>query len=108
MLTTKLVVNRKPALPPQERQNIRAAVYALEQRVIFGERGPEITTELNRVTSRVGRLGSLHATEAGPLKLRIRSVREIIRILQCGLPVNSTDRHEEAKTLYKEAALLRD
>lgn len=75
MLTTKLMVNLKPALQPQERQNIRAAVHALEQRIASGERGSEIKTELNRVTSRVGRLGTLHPTEAKSLKLRLNNVR---------------------------------
>lgn len=78
MLTTKLMVNRKPALLLKERQNIRAAVHALEQRIASGERGSEIKTELNRVTSRVGRLGTLHPTEAIPLKLRLRNVRQFL------------------------------
>jgi len=77
MLTTKLMVNRKPALQAKERQNIRAAVHALEQRIASGERGLEIKTELNRVTSRVGRLGTLHPTEAKPLKLRLGHVRHL-------------------------------
>lgn len=77
MLTTKLLVNRKPALQPPKRQNIRAAVHALEQRISSGETGAEITTELNRVTSRVGRLGTLHPTEAKPLKLRLNYVRHL-------------------------------
>ncbi|CAG1013047.1 hypothetical protein ANAEL_04584 [Anaerolineales bacterium] len=79
MLTTKLMVNRKPALQPKDRQNIRAAVHALEQRIASGESGAEIKTELNRVTSRVGRLGTLHATEAIPLKLRLRNVRQSLQ-----------------------------
>lgn len=79
MLTTKLVVNRKPALQPKERQNIRAAVHALEQRVASGERSLEIKTEINRVTSRVGRLGTLHPTEAKQLKLRLHSVRQTLQ-----------------------------
>lgn len=78
MITTKLMVNTKPALPPEARQNIRASVYALEQRASSGERGSEITTELNRVTSRVGSLGLLHATEAAQLKARLRDVRQLL------------------------------
>lgn len=79
MLITKLVANHKPALPPKERQNIRTAVFALEQRIGAGERGPEIQTELNRVTSRVGLLGILHPTEAKQLKLRLHSIRQNLR-----------------------------
>lgn len=82
MLTTKLMVNRKPALQPKVRQNIRAAVHALEQRIASGERGLEIITELNRVTSRVGRLGTLHPTEAKSLKLRLHSVRQSLQVYQ--------------------------
>jgi retron-type reverse transcriptase len=80
MLTTKLMVNRKPALPTEDRQNIRAAVHALEKRIASGEMGAEIKTELNRVTSRVGRLGTLHATEAAPLKLRLRRARQFLQL----------------------------
>jgi hypothetical protein len=79
MLTTKLMVNRKPAIQPMERQNIRTAVHSLEQRTASGERGLEIETELNRVTSRVGRLGTMHPTEAKPLKSRLRCVRQSLR-----------------------------
>jgi hypothetical protein len=79
MLTTKLIVNRKPALPPKDRQKIRAAVYALEKRVASGERGAEIKTELNRVSSRVGSFGTLHNAEARQLKLRIRCARQSLQ-----------------------------
>ncbi|HUW26358.1 MAG TPA: reverse transcriptase family protein [Gallionella sp.] len=78
MLTTKLVNNRKPALPREERQNIRAAVYELEQRIKSGESGTEIRTALNRVTSRVGRLGTLHRTESIALKVRLRKIRILL------------------------------
>ena len=48
MFTTKLIMNRKPALQSKERQNIRAAVHALEQRIALGESGLEIK---NRIKS---------------------------------------------------------
>jgi hypothetical protein len=80
MVSTKLIVNKKTALPDKERQNIRASVHSLEQRVATGERGAPIDTELNRVTSRVGRLGIFHATESVPLKQRIKKVREYLKI----------------------------
>jgi hypothetical protein len=75
MITTKLIVNRKPAIPVQDRQKIRVAVHVLEERVASGERGAAIDTELNRVTSRAGRLGRFHYTESKPLKERIRKIR---------------------------------
>ena len=78
MLTTKLVINRKPALSPKDRQNIRTAVHELEKRIVAGAIGPEIRTELNRVTSRVSRLGLFHASEALSLKLRLKTIRRAI------------------------------
>jgi hypothetical protein len=97
MRTTKLVVNRRAALPPQERKNIRAAVYALEQKVTAGERGSLVTTEMNRVTSRVGRLGGLHPTESVPLKVRLKTVRQLLHmtsqtlVLPSRTPLNRTE-----------------
>jgi hypothetical protein len=79
MYITKLMMNQKPALPTKERQNIRAAVHILEKRISSGEGGAEIKTELNRVTSRVGRLGSFHPTEAQTLKLRLNNIRSTIQ-----------------------------
>lgn len=92
MRTTKLVVNRKISLTPEERQNIRAAVYALENRVAAGERGPDISKELSRVASRVGRLGSLHPMKAAPLKVRLKVVRERVHTFPQEL-VSSTSPH---------------
>ncbi len=78
MLTTKLMVNIKPALPSKERQNIRAAVYALEKRCLLGEESADIRKELRSVTSRVGRLGTLHPVEANKLKLRLGRIRQVL------------------------------
>lgn len=78
MQTTKLLVNRRVGLPNKQRQNIRAAVYALEQRVIAGERGQELTKELASVSTRVGRLGSFHGREADHLKKRLKVVRRLL------------------------------
>lgn len=80
MFATKLMMNRKPALRSTERQNIRAAVHAIEKRIALGESGLEIKAELNRVTSRVGRLGSFHPTEARTLKQRLQVVRAVMQI----------------------------
>jgi len=78
MLTTKLMVNIKPALPSKERQNIRAAVHALEKRCLLGEESADIRKELRSVTSRVGRLGTLHPVEANKLKLRLGKIRQVL------------------------------
>lgn len=83
MKTTKLVNNKRSALPSEVRQNIRAAVFALEKRVSLGERGSEIFKELARVASRVGRLGSFHATESIKLKARLKAIRNLVTAGYC-------------------------
>ena len=75
MRTTKLLSNRRVALPGDQRQNIRAAVYALEKRIALGDLGADVTKELARVASRVGRLGSFHTSEGKALKARLSVVR---------------------------------
>lgn len=78
MRTTKLVNNKRSALPNEVRQNTRAAVFALEKKINVGERGREISAELARVVSRVGRLGSFHPSEATRLKARLKVIRGLI------------------------------
>ncbi|GJI92539.1 hypothetical protein RugamoR1_57020 [Rugamonas sp. R1(2021)] len=75
MRTTKLLNNRRVALTPAQRQNIRSAVYSIERQVAAGERSGDIEKELARVASRVGRLGGFHAKEGLALKLRLKVVR---------------------------------
>lgn len=81
MRTTKLVHHTRVSLPPAQRKNTRAAVYALERRVTSGERGPDVMRELASVSTRVGRLGSFHKPQAIELKKRLDSVRSILREL---------------------------
>ena len=80
MRTTKLVINRRTALPVEQRQNIRAAVYALEKRAACGDPG-NIAKELASVASRVGRLGSFHAKEGRALKKRLSILRQALEHL---------------------------
>jgi hypothetical protein len=87
MRTTKLVHHTRVSLPPIQRKNTRAAVYALEQRVSLGERGADVMKELASVSTRVGRLGSFHKTEAIALKKRIDSVRTTLRTLEVSTTV---------------------
>jgi len=75
METTKLGNNTRVSLLKPLRQNARAAVFTLENRINSGERGDEVEKELRRVASKVGRLGSFHVTEATKLKARLRGVR---------------------------------
>jgi hypothetical protein len=78
MRTTKLLNNKRVALPVEQRQNIRAAVYALEKRITSGDRGADAIKELARVASRVGRLGSFHVKEGTALKTRLKIVRRAL------------------------------
>lgn len=78
MFTTKLMMNKRPALRPKERGNIRTAVHQLEERVSKGERGPEIALEINKVSGRVGKLTIFHPTEGTILKNRVKKVRLIV------------------------------
>lgn len=75
MHATKLLVNRRPALPTKERQAIRSAVFQLEQRWLSVRGSPEGVSELNSVSGRVGRLTQLHPTEGEALKTRIAILR---------------------------------
>jgi hypothetical protein len=78
MRTTKLVHHSRVSLPNNERQKIRAAVFALE--CLLTKDGPSasFTKELASVATRVGRLGSFHKAEAIALKKRLATVRLII------------------------------
>lgn len=78
MRTTKLLSNKRVALPVEHRQNVRAAVHALEKQIASGNRDATITKELARVASRVGRLGSFHRKEATALKTRLNILRQVL------------------------------
>ena len=51
MRTTKLLNNKRVALPVEQRQNVRAAVYELEKLVASGDHGTHLQKELARVAS---------------------------------------------------------
>lgn len=70
---------RLPKLPAQERAAIRAQLYQLEERYRVGVCDKEISSEVNRVSGRVGRLTRLHPTEGRALKLRLDAVRHGLR-----------------------------
>lgn len=76
MIATKLVVNRRAALPAKERQAIRAAVHQLELQCIALRGTPDFSKALNRAAGRVGRLTLLHPTEGLKLKQRIAVLRQ--------------------------------
>jgi hypothetical protein len=74
MRVTKLVTNRRPAIPSKERQAIRACVHQLEQRLKVGELDG-LGKEVNRASGRVSRLRQLHPVEGLALKIRIAALR---------------------------------
>ncbi|ADJ64393.1 RNA-directed DNA polymerase [Herbaspirillum seropedicae] len=75
MTATKLVINKRVALPKETRQNIRAQVFAIERRVLEGDRGADLVKALASASSRVGRLASMHPTMGQALKARLKVVR---------------------------------
>lgn len=100
METTKLGNNTRVSLLKPLRQNARAAVFALENRTNSGERGDEIEKELRRVASKVGRLGSFHATEAAKLKIRLKVVRaQLMPEYNAAMPFKTGPQAESASTI---------
>ncbi len=74
MLVTKLLANRRPAIPVKERQAIRAALFQLEKNV-SARSGEDLRSALESVAGRVNRLCQMHPTEGERLKERVRVVR---------------------------------
>lgn len=71
MFTTKLMVNKRPALKPNERSAIRSAVYQLERKVAAGVAFDVLRSEFNSVRGRVEKLKLFHTREALSLKARL-------------------------------------
>jgi hypothetical protein len=75
MFATKLMVNRRVAIPHSERHNLKSAVFQLESKFKHGARDVEFFEQLSRTTNRVGRLGQFHTQEAAKLKERLKKLR---------------------------------
>jgi Reverse transcriptase (RNA-dependent DNA polymerase) len=76
MMTTKLVVNKKPSLPAPKRSQIRAAVHRLEQDSAgLDHRGA--LPNLLGVSVRVGQLNRFNPGQAAPLQVRLKKLRVI-------------------------------
>lgn len=74
MITTKLMVNRRPALLPPQRQQIRAGVHQLT--VARPAAGIEVTVkEVNSMRGKVARLKQLHPTEGEALRLKLAELK---------------------------------
>lgn len=75
MVTTKLVVNKRPTLPKEKRAAIRAAVHRVELLSKSGVLDAEGRRLLSSVAVQVGQLGRFHAGPALQLKGRLAAVR---------------------------------
>ena len=75
MSVTKLTVNRRVALPTEERQAIRAAVHQLEQGFAKAPPDPDAWHAYRKVLGRVSRLRQFHASEGDALKKRLDTMR---------------------------------
>ena len=75
MVTTKLVVNERPALPKEKRAAVRAAVHRVELLSKSGLLTAEGRQLLSSVAVQVGQLGRFHAAPALQLKERLAQVR---------------------------------
>jgi len=76
MITTKLVVNRGAALPPERRANARVSVFQVEKMANESVNSDELRHALNKASNRVGQLGRFHQNLATPLKKRLSKIRE--------------------------------
>ncbi|HEU4709268.1 MAG TPA: hypothetical protein VFS17_08150, partial [Methylophilaceae bacterium] len=79
ILVTKLVTNDKVSLTRQQRSNLRAALYQLENRIQKGERGLEIAAQVNSLGAKVGQLNRFHKRQGSELRKRLRMLREVLR-----------------------------
>jgi len=75
MVTTKLVVNNRPALPKEKRAVIRAAVHRVELLSKTGLLDADGRRLLSSIAVQVGQLGRFHAGPALQLKERLAEVR---------------------------------
>ncbi len=75
MVTTKLVVNKRPALPKEKRANIRAAVHHVELLAKSGLLDADGRRLLSSVAVQVGQLGRFHTGPALQLKERLAQIR---------------------------------
>ena len=77
MIATKLVVNRKAALLPERRANVRVAVFQAERAATDTDPVTARRT-LDKAASKVGMLGRFHPNLAAPLRERIRRARAVL------------------------------
>jgi hypothetical protein len=76
MFATKLLVNKRVALPEKERGRIRAAVNQAEKMQASGAPMADLMKAMNTAAGRVATLGRFHKAQAAPLKGKLRVLRE--------------------------------
>jgi len=86
MFTTKLLVNKRPALQPKERAAIRSAVYQLEKQVAAGTDLDGLRGKLNSIRGRVEKLKLFHEREALALKKRLAAALAQSQTTHSGTP----------------------
>ncbi len=80
MKVTKLLVNKKVAIPSKQRQALRAAVYQLERQLADGVQ-ENIQAQLDSLSARIGRLRKLHPAEGDALSQRLKLARAAYKLL---------------------------
>ena len=71
----------QPTLTKQERANIRAQVFHLEQILAERKTEHEVRRALNQASGKVGRLRRLHKLEAMALRGRLDAIRRVVDML---------------------------
>lgn len=84
MMVTKLVANKKPSLPAEERSRIRGAVHSLELMVVNPEMQSEAKASLPSIAGRVSKLKRFHPAEGDALSKRVGIVRAALASAQSG------------------------
>lgn len=93
MITTKLIVNRKPALPKKKRAKVRTQVKQLEITSAEGAEADKVRDLATKAAQSVGQLGRLHKVQAKKLKTRIKAIRDELPPLAMGLIKNHPEEH---------------
>ena len=75
MITTKLIVNRKPSLSAAKRSKVRAQVHQLESAAESGVSKSELRELANKASQSVGQLARFHRRSGELLRDRVKVIR---------------------------------
>lgn len=84
MMVTKLVANKKPSLPAEERSKIRSAVHSLELMAASSDTQNEARKALPSIAGRVSKLKRFHPADGDALARRVGIVRAALASAQLG------------------------